>query len=390
MTKYLFSHEGELYDVFVDYDTLNNYVGNEYWAWGGNSYGELGLATASSTDISRPTKGIAAPLNWKSVYNNQWNTGGIKTDGTLWVWGVNDYGHLGLGTAINYSSPMQLGTGTDWKSLDLGQRCAVAIKTNGTMWNWGRNYGGNLIGVAVGATVSSPVQVGTDTTWKYAAIGGKTALSNLFTVGLKNDGTLWGWGNNSIGQLGIDSNVNTSSPVQVAGGGVWKTVAAGATHVVAIKNDNSLWAWGQGSSGRLGNGTVTVRSSPHQIGTSTDWKAVAAGWNTSAAIKTDGTLWLWGDGNYGMLASNGTTDISSPQTTVAGGTNWKQISMWKHALAIKTDGTLWSWGEGLNAKLGDETTANKSSPVQTALRGTSWKQVSAGIDHSIAVTFKEE
>ena len=204
-------------------------------------------------------------------------------------------------------------------------------------------------------------------------------LANTFkTAGL------WLWGANGVtGQLGDNTTITKSSPVQtVASGANWKQVSVKGNSCGAIKTDGTLWVWGGNNSlkGQLGDNTTTSRSSPVQtVAAGTNWKQVSFGQYYCGAIKTDGTLWMWGDGLYGKLGDNTNQPKSSPIQTVAAGTNWKQLSLGEYTTAaIKTDGTLWTWGFNYTGALGDNTTTNKSSPVQTVAGGTNWKQVSSG------------
>lgn len=206
---------------------------------------------------------------------------------------------------------------------------------------------------------------------------------------IKTDGTLWAWGYNNKGQLGDNTLVKKSSPVQtVAGGTNWKFVSAGVNHVGAIKTDGTLWMWGDDWYGATGNNNgdyALAYSSPVQtISAGTNWKLVSCGWYYTTAIKTDGTLWTWGYNNVGQLGTNNTTNRSSPVQTIAGGTNWKTVSAgMSHVAAIKTDGTLWLWGSNGYGQLGNnDSGTNKSSPVQTVAAGTNWKIVNNHISYS--------
>ena len=199
---------------------------------------------------------------------------------------------------------------------------------------------------------------------------------------------LWGWGENSTGQLGDNTRTSTSSPIQtVAGGTNWKNVAVGTEGSAAIKTDGTLWLWGNGLYGQLGDNTITNKSSPVQtVAGGTNWKNVAVGAYQFSAIKTDGTLWGWGLNSTGIIGDSTTTRKSSPVQTVAGGTNWKQVSVGAGAVtAIKTDGTLWTWGSNGDGMLGDNTTTSKSTPIQTVSAGTNWKQAAAGFNHIVSI-----
>ena len=113
------------------------------------------------------------------------------------------------------------------------------------------------------------------------------------TIGQQDDGTLWAWGNNTVGQLGIDNLEAQTVPVQINTDTDWTTYSVGINNVHAIKADGTLWAWGSNFEGQLGDGTTNDSSVPIQIGTDDDWQAVSCGQSFTIAIKDDGTLWAW-------------------------------------------------------------------------------------------------
>jgi len=378
----------DLDDHFVRTDLFT--VGN-LWSWGKGTSGQLGDNT--SIGKSSPVQTISGGTNWKQVSGGGDYTAAIKTDGTLWLWGWGEYGQLGDNTVTNKSSPVQtISGGNNWKQVACGQRFTAAIKTDGTLWSWGPGTGGNL-GNNSTLDRSSPVQtISGGNNWK------QVACSNYYTAAIKTDGTLWLWGFGTSGQLGDNTVINRSSPVQTISGGTnWKQVSCGgstgtnSTHTAAIKTDGSLWLWGNGSDGQLGDNTITNKSSPVQtISGGTNWKQVACGQNHTSAIKTDGSLWSWGKGTSGELGDNTEISKSSPVQTVSGGTNWKQVSCGHaYTAAIKTDGSLWSWGLGTSGQLGNNTVITRSSPVQTVSGGTNWKQVSCGNVHAAAIIQEE-
>jgi alpha-tubulin suppressor-like RCC1 family protein len=309
------------------------------WSWGRGIYGLLGNGTYvnQNTDIngggtymaSTPIQ-IGSDTTWRQVSIWGYSAGAIKTDGTLWMWGANysSYGMLGTNNATHYSSPVQtVAGGSNWAYLCCGEM-TIATKTNGTLWTWGRNHLGQL-GDGTTVNKSSPVQVGTSTDWSYTSQPSSSGSSTYACAAIKQDGTLWLWGDNSYGNLGDNTQVNKSSPVQtVAGGTNWTQVNLIQSQVLATKSDGSLWGWGNNGQGQLGNATGVNKSSPVQIVSgATNWSQLykafqpGSGGGAAAAIKTDGTLWTWGQNNGGQLGLGDRTQRYSP-TQVGSLTTW--------------------------------------------------------------------
>jgi alpha-tubulin suppressor-like RCC1 family protein len=343
------------------------------WSWGQNQEGQLGFS-----DIvyrSSPVQ-VGTNANWRLISNGWYTNAAIKTDGTLWAWGRNSRGQLGLGNAVSRSSPTQVGTDTTWNLVNCCSRYnAAAIKTNGTLWTWGGNLKGQL-GLNDRVYRSSPVQVGALTNWSQVSTG-----KDIF-VFIKTDGTLWTLGDNSRGQLGRNDRVYRSSPIQVGVATNWSKISAAFADgegVTATKTDGTLWSWGQA----IVSGDF--RSSPTQIGSGTNWNQISGGTENVMATKTDGTLWGWGLNLYGQLGQNDKAYKNSP-TQVGTGTNWSKISSGRwFATAIKTDGTLWAWGIGHLGQLGSNNKVYRSSPIQVGV-ATNWSNVSSGMASTIAIT----
>jgi len=341
---------------------------------------------------------------WQSVSAGFSHSAAIKNDGTLWAWGLNDFGQVGDGSVTNRYIPVQISTATNWQSVSVGYYYTLAIKSDGTLWGWGFNECGQLgDGTTNGKML--PAQIGTSTDWRLVSAGGG------HSVAIKNDGTLWAWGNNAAGQLGDGTTTNRFSPVQIGSSTDWKSVSAGHIcyiesypncnymyeHTVAVKNNGTLWTWGYNSNGQLGDGSRTDRKSPLQIGTATNWQSVSAGPNYTVAIKNDGTLWAWGNNFSGQLGDGTKTEKTSP-VQIGFSSNWQSVTsghlsfdanhtnkyIGGHTVAIKSDGTLWAWGGNNDGQLGDGTTAEKNSPVQV---GTSanWQSVSASNRYTDAI-----
>ena len=352
-----------------------SYVGTAYtfaietgiaqlWGFGNGTGGMLGQNNGVS--YSSPVQLPASDPLWDKIgYANNIAeyTLGRKTDGTLWVWGMNEFGVLNANLAhdVHRSSPIQI-PGTNWsKALGGSQTSPKAVKTDGTLWTWGQNHGGNLgqnQGPGQLTATSSPVQI-PGTTWET----GEDKVKRNGTYGsgwLKTDGTLWCWGLDIQGSLGQNSHVDYSSPVQVPGTN-WNLLSQGRSTTAAIKTDGTLWVWGRGDFGGLAQNSEVDYSSPVQV-PGTNWRTISAAYGM-LATKTDGTLWAWGRNAYsGRLGQNSEVNYSSPIQIP--GTNWDKAEFGFANLATKTDGTLWSWGYNLYGAMGINSRVNHSSPVQ--------------------------
>jgi alpha-tubulin suppressor-like RCC1 family protein len=266
------------------------------WGWGYNPQWYTGAI--AGTWVSSPTQ-IGSNTNWKAISALSYAATAIKTDGTIWSWGLNNSGQLGLNDTINRSSPTQIGNSNDWFAIDY----TLALKNNGTLWSWGQNGNGE-VGDITTITKSSPVQIGANTNWK--------SISNASSIkmAIKSDGTLWIWGEgsrlnpNELFPLGK----TYSSPVQIGANTNWRSVHAGGS-VTAFKTDGTLWAWGSNVVGQIGDNTSINRSSPVQVFSQGDgqipWRYVEIGGNNffsgnthTIGVKSDGTLWVWGTWNY--------------------------------------------------------------------------------------------
>jgi alpha-tubulin suppressor-like RCC1 family protein len=292
-----------------------------------------------------------------------------KTDGTLWAWGYNAQGQLGTNSTTEVSSPVQVGGDTTWSHGTQGYDIVLSIKTDGTLWGWGEQGDGRL-GINDRTTYSSPKQI-PGTTWSKVASGAAS-------YGIKTDGTMYAWGSGANGQLAQNNVTQRSSPVQIPGT-TWANCSAFFGGCYAVKTDGTLWAWGEGHHGTMGNNTGSpsaTRSSPIQVGDDTNWSTsddtILQAGLFGAAINTDGELFTWGHGGFGNLGHNDRTERSSP--TQVPGTNWRSVHRTGRSgpggmsmLATKTDNTLWGWGsnQGWSAGcLGQNNQIDYSSPVQ--------------------------
>ncbi|MFN4027892.1 MAG: T9SS type A sorting domain-containing protein [Flavobacterium sp.] len=311
---------------------------------------------------------------WSQVSNGQNHTIAIKTDGTLWAWGSNLFGQLGNGNNTDSNFPIQIGTSNDWRQVAAGGAHSLAIKNDGTLWAWGYNLNGQVGNNSI-IDVNIPTRIGNENDWKDV-FGGV-----YVSAAIKNNFTLWGWGLNYYNwQLAQPfSNSDILVPTQIGTDMDWKSISFGAFSTIALKNNNSLWSWGQSNFGELGNGILISQIFfPTQIGSSTDWKEISTGFNFTMAIKNNGTLWSWGLGYSSIPLQNGTSS------------DWSKISSYGNFnLAIKSNGSLWSWGNNSNGQLGNGNNTNITFPTQIG-NETNWTKLSNGIRSSSVVNSSSE
>ena len=290
------------------------------WSWGYNIYGILGQNQPSNANYSSPVQ--IPGTNWAYVTVGQTQMAATKTDGTLWAWGSNQRGQLGQNQGPaqlhSISSPVQI-PGTTWSKINTGNGRSFGIKTDGTAWSWGyNNYG--YLAINSNTQRSSPVQI-PGTTWKHINDGQYHASA------VKTDGTLWTWGYEGQGALGQNNLIRYSSPVQIGGGTDWEYVASGNYTNFAVKTNGELWVWGYNNYGQLGVNSRTNYSSPIQLpgtwGTESG-KIDADYFGHSFAVKTDGTLWTWGRDHNGELGQNSRVSKSSP-VQVGSRTGWDKV-----------------------------------------------------------------
>lgn len=260
------------------------------WAWGFNNQGPLGNGSSQS---NFPIQ-LGMANDWKFICAGHCSSFAIKNNGTLWAWGNNDQGQLGNGTLMSIIYPTQIGVDTNWKLISISAWHTLGLKTDGTLWAWGNNYSGNL-GDSTLIDRLMPIKIGNDNNWKTVSAGGNHSL------GIKTDGTLWSWGLSLSGQLGNGSFVNNQIiPTQVGIDTDWISVTSGRDHSIALKTNGTIWGCGLNTYGQIGDGTLINKNILTQINGS-NWSYISAGYMTTFAIKNDSTLWGWGNNQFGEL-----------------------------------------------------------------------------------------
>jgi alpha-tubulin suppressor-like RCC1 family protein len=354
------------------------------WTWGSNNFGELGKGTTS--DSSTPAK-LTSISGVSAVTGGNDHMVALKSDGTVWAWGYNYHGELGNGTKTGNtanSTPGQVLTAaatplTGITAVRGGFWHTLALKSDGTVWAWGNNDYGQLGNGSV-----TPQYGGVAYAAQVTGLSNVVAIAagHWHSVAVKSDGSVWTWGfngqggsdPNSKGQLGDGTEINRSSPVRVLGAGGAGTalsgitlIAAGGSHTLALKSDGTLWSWGYNNLGQLGDGTLTGRLIPVQAASGvSNISALAAGVTMSLALKSDGTVWSWGDGRSGQLGYSVASIYNPTPAAITGLSSVTAIhSEWDSSLALKSDGTVWAWGDNVSGQLGNSTTTDSSTPVRS-------------------------
>ena len=340
----------------------------ELYAWGSNKNGQLGIGTTTDNELA-PQR-VGGDSDWKAVSGGKDHSLALKNDGTLYAWGKNDRGQLGIGSTENKTTPQRVGSADDWKAISAGLSHSLALKIDNTLYAMGGNLFGELGNGENNADLTdtskdktAPIQIGTDRNWQTIS------ASSYYSVALKDNGDLYTWGHNAIGQLGDGTDgaaANKNSPTRISTG--WQSVSAGGLHVLAIKTDNTLYSWGYNRVGQLGDGTdgaAASKNSPTKVGSAADWKAVAGGDLHSLALKSDSTLYAWGHNDLDALGlGNASSQIINNPAKVSSDTNWKAIDGGEHfSLALKDNGTLYAMGISKFLGIGTATPQKQTSPT---------------------------
>lgn len=306
--------------------------------------------------------------DWDFVATGDGSTYAIEKNGSLWSWGWNESGQLGIGGGdVKISVPQDISDGHKWKFAVGGQAYAFFIREDGTLWSVGDNSKG-VSGVGDGMSHKVLTQVGTDANWASVAV---TRFFGHSAFGIKTDGTLWAWGEGENGSLGFGNYKNVSVPAQVGTDTDWKQVSVGQYFTVAVKTDGTLWGWGWNLGSQLLDRDEHTKF-PEQLGTDNDWREVFAVAEAVYGIKNDGSLYVWGYAENGILGmgNSETTNIVTP-------TKVSVLNGYVHSISgsadtrvalISPDGTesgakkLVAWGSNADGALGNGTGVPADNP----------------------------
>jgi len=322
------------------------------WCWGQNQASQVGIDTVEGASVPRPTRVDGS--GWTKVaggYKGDAHTCAIRSDGSLWCWGDNGDGKLGVGdtSGVDTSKPLPVPEGS-WLAVGLGDQYSCGLQDNGSLWCWGWGADNRLGGVGTTDVPGAVDQV------QYTALG----VGDTHACAIESDATLRCWGMNACLQLGRTTLEAPPTAVEELPSG-WTAVAAGECHTCGIRG-GVVHCFGDNTSGQLGlSPTQTQTSTPTPVGSDVGWElsgatdfvAVAAGGRHSCALRADHTLWCWGSNESGSLGEVASLGEIVPEPVRVPDEDWARVDAGlAHTCAVKLDGSLWCWGSASHQQLG--------------------------------------
>ncbi|CUU56460.1 Alpha-tubulin suppressor [Parafrankia irregularis] len=337
-------------------------------AWGHNTFGQLGNGTTGAASFSPvPVTDLTGLDDVRAIAGGSGSGFALNGDGTVWAWGLNNVGQLGNGTVINSNVPVQVAGLDDIRAIAAGSNGnGYALRSDGTVWAWGDNSAGQLgINQAI-ASSTVPVQVLGLTGIRAIASDGGAAYA------LRRDGSVWAWGLNTFGQLGVGTTTPSPLPIQLLGLSGIRAIAARDNSAYALRSDGTVWAWGENGVGQLGNGTNATSLVPTPVLNLAKIRRIAAGVDSAYALDETGTVWAWGGNTLGQLGngSNAPSSLPIPVTGQTGLVGAVAIAAGANsAYALRWDGTAFAWGNNGLGQLGNGNAAVPSSTTPLPIPG---------------------
>jgi len=361
------------------------------WAWGNNGNGSLGdnsvvskLTPVSVLGAVKTFCKIAATIGGTTG-----SSYGIDKNGRIWAWGTNTSGALGNNSTTNRSTPVSVcGAVKTFCAITAGLTFAVAIDNYGDAWAWGLITNGRL-GIQYNTSISTPKSIqGANKT--FCTIAGTMGGSFVnYGSAIDKNGRLWTWGNNSTGQLGINSITSQITPVSVCGAvKTFCKISNGASTSAAIDKNGRVWMWGSAASGALGDNSVTSKRTPISIcGAVKTFCQISVGADYAYALDKNGRIWAWGSATDGKIGDNSITNKSTPVSICGAVKTFCQIAINVNnsSAAIDKNGRVWMWGRNTAGMLGDNSIVNRSTPVSICGAVKTFCKISVGNEHTAAI-----
>ena len=347
------------------------------WTWGYANVGDLGTGATVDTSAPAQVQTASGVLTGIIAIAGGEDFGmALKNDGTVWSWGAGFFGELGNGANSDSYVAVQVSQSTGLTqavAIGCGGLHAIAVNSDGTVWCWGSNASGQL-GMSLGTTDSNVPEQVSGITGVITAVsgGGGYYNNNGYSFALENNGTVWAWGDNSDGELGDGGTTSIVTPEHLTSlSGVASILGNHGNSALALTGGGSVYTWGTNESGQLGNGTTTENHTPTEISSlSSGVSSLASGLSDNMALKSDGTLYAWGynENDSELGAGSSPSTQSDVPAAVSGASGITQIAAAKsHYLALKSDGTVWTWEDPNPGEISNGTTiTGSSSAVQVS------------------------
>ena len=361
------------------------------WAWGSANTGRLG-DNQQTTARCIPVSVLGSVKTFCKISAGSSTSYGIDKNGRLWGWGTNSAGQVGINSTGFAFTPMSvLGAVKTFCEISGGTSFALAIDKNGRVWGWGNNSSGNL-GDNSTTQRNTPVSLaGTVKTFCRIAAGKGSGSQGLYSLGIDKNGLVWAWGSPQVGRLGNALIGSRLSPTSVLGAvKTFSFISISTSFSSAIDKNGRIWGWGANSFGNLGDNSTTQRNTPVSLaGTVKTFCQIAASGAHQLALDNRGRAWTWGAASLGRLGNNDAVVNRCTPVSVAGNAKtFCRIAVGcigAHSLAIDRYGRAWAWGAAANGRLGDNTITNKFTPVSVAGGVKTFCQIAGGNAHSLAI-----
>lgn len=324
----------------------------------------------------------ASTTTWRRVATGTGSTCAVKSDRTLWCWGINTGYALGRTNEPDVVVPTQFGTWSDWEDVSLGSYKGCGLRDGGKLYCWGSNSSGEL-GLGDTSPRVTPTRVGSGT-WK------QVALSFDHTCGIRTDHKLFCWGNNAEGQLGTHDRERRLTPTKLSDS-AWSHVSEGASaHRCAIRSDFLAYCWGSNSHGQTAG--ATDETVPTLVPGDIEWKSIATGGTRSCGRSQANRLYCWGYSEYsGALGLGGINQTDVPTKVVA--SDWREIVLGGSSCGLEADSDVvrrYCWGDGWHGATGLNNQNLYSTPKRRAGETIQFTSLAAGTWHVCGLTTDSE
>jgi alpha-tubulin suppressor-like RCC1 family protein len=356
----------------------------DLWTFGRNVVGQLGSVPPNNT-VPWP---MHEARHWVAVSGGSYHTLALTDQGEVFAWGSNTNGQLGDGTTTDSILPVQVTGLTGVTLIASGGSYSLAYRASDrTLWGWGSNGTGQLAQPSSVSISTAPISIPIAVALKAVAAGGSHALA------LAEDGQVYAWGNNQLGQLGLGDVAIRYAPTAVPLAGPAIAVGAGSSHSLAVTSDGQAWTWGWNVFGQLGTGEQGAPTQPNPnpvraVGV-TGVDQVTGGDFTSLARTTDGHVFAWGYNTEGQVGNGANTPADTGVLTPVLLTGIDSVASVDaggiHSIALRSNGEVWAWGNNQFGACGTNSRIDQHSPepVLVVKHATA---VTAGGYHSVVLS----